>query len=205
MLLYPSDGRRDYEVYADIMHKCLEMGSTQANIMVGSAPAGTAAKHSGVQFGNRLIEEGDQVALLIESNGPSGFYTELGRTVCLGRVHPELEENLELDQKAQKVTSELLKPGADPPTIWEANNEFMRSIGYPEETRIYAHGMGYDMVERPSIMPGETMKIQAHMNIAIHPAVVSDKAKAGVAENYLISEAGENERLHKTAQKIFTI
>ena len=198
-------GRRDREIYADIMHKCLEMGSEQANIMVGSAPAGTAAKTLGVHFGNRVIEEGDQVAVLIESNGPSGFYTEVGRTICLGKVPPELEEQFELAREAQKVTLGMLNPGTDPIVIWDANNEFMRNKGYPEEARIYAHGMGYDMVERPSIMPGETMKIQAGMNIAVHPSVVSDKAFGHVCDNYLVTKTGVKECLHKTPQQIFVV
>ena len=108
-------------------------------------------------------------------------------------------------KKAQKITLEFLKPGANPIDIWNANNEFMRSIGCPEETRIYAHGQGYDMVERPSLNPGETMKIQARMNISPHPAVVSDKAFAPICDNYITSENGELECLHKTPKKIFVI
>jgi len=198
-------GKRDRDVYADVLHKCLELGGEQANLMVGSTPVGTAARHTPLHFGNRMIQEGDQVLILIESNGPSGFYTELGRIICLGKVPSELEEVFALAQKAQKVTLDILKPGADPQTIWDANNEFMRSIGYPEETRIYAHGMGYDMVERPSIMPGETMKIQARMNIAVHPSVGNARVLGNVCENYLVAEKGANECLHKTAQKIFVL
>ncbi len=198
-------GRRDYEVYADIRHKCMEMGSEQQLVMVGSAPAGTMGAMFYEHFGNRTIEEGDQFTILIESNGPSGFYGHVARIICLGKVSKELEEQFELAKQAQKITLDLLRPGADPATIWEANNEFMRSIGYPEETRIYAHGQGYDLVERPSLDPAETMKIQANMNISVHPSVVSDKAFAFVCENYIISESGEKECLHKTPQKIFVI
>ena len=81
----------------------------------------------------------------------------------------------------------------------------MRGIGYPEERRIYAHAQGYDLVERPSLCPGETLKIQARMNIAVHPSVTSSKATAKVCENYLIHENGEKESLHKTPQKIFVV
>lgn len=198
-------GRRDYEIYADVRHKCMEMGSEQQLVMVGSAPAGTKGVMFYEHFGNRVIEEGDQFTLLIESNGPSGFYGHIARIICLGKASPELEEQFELAKKAQKITLDLLKPGADPAAIWDANNEFMRSIGYPEETRIYAHGQGYDLVERPSLDPHETMKIEAGMNISVHPSVVSDKAFAFVCENYIVSESGKRECLHRTPQKIFVI
>lgn len=198
-------GRRDRDVSADIYRKCQELGSEQANMMVGSAPPGAPARNLLLHFGNRMIQEGDQVYVLIETNGASGFFTEIGRTVCLGKVPAELEKNFELSIKAQKITLDLLKPGADPMTIWNANNDFMKSIGFPKETRIYAHGMGYDMVERPSIMPGENMKIKARMNLAVHPAVSSAKAMGQVCDNFLVSETGVPERLHKTAQKVFVI
>jgi Xaa-Pro aminopeptidase len=60
-------------------------------------------------------------------------------------------------------------------------------------------------VERPSFDPNETMKIEAGMNIAVHPSVVSEKAFAFVCENYIVSESGVQECLHKTPQKIFVI
>jgi Xaa-Pro aminopeptidase len=183
----------------------MELGSEQQLIRVGSAPAGTRGVMYYEHFGNRVIEEGDQFTLLIESNGPSGFYGHIARIICLGKISSKLEVQFELAKKAQKVTLDLLKPGADPVAIWDANNDFMRSIGYPEETRIYAHGQGYDLVERPSLNPGETMKIQEHMNISVHPSVVSDKAFAFVCENYIISDTGVKECLHKTPQKIFVI
>lgn len=198
-------GKRDYDVYADVLRKCLQLGSEQANIMIGSAPPGEAARNLLPHFGNRMIQEGDQVYLLVESNGPSGFYTEVGRIICLGKVPSELEEYFWLAQQAQKVTLGLLKPGTAAETLWKANDDFLRGIGFPEETRIYSHGMGYDMVERPSLMPGETMKIQARMTLAVHPTVGSAKAMGNVCETYLVPETGDAECLHKTAQKIFVL
>jgi len=198
-------GMRDCDVYIDIRQKCTELGSQQGIITVGSAPAGTPAINRGLHFCNRMIEYGDQVIFMIETNGPSGLYSEIMRIICIGKIPPELEEQFELAKKAQKLTLDLIKPGADSATIFDAHNEFMRSIGYPEERRIYAHTQGYDLVERPSLNPGETMQIQARMNIAVHPTVMSDKACAKVCENFLIQENGEKECLHKTPQKIFVV
>lgn len=198
-------GRKEYEVHADILHRCNQLGCENANIMVGSEPAGRPSPMIPLHFNNKIIQDGDQVFILIESNGSSGIYAEIGRIICLGKVSPELKVQFELAQRAQKVTLDLLKPGANPVDIWNANNAFLRSVGYPEERRIYAHGMGYDMVERPSLDPGETMKIQARMNIAVHPSVVSPKAFGHVCENFLVKETGAPECLHKTEQKLFVL
>ena len=198
-------GRRDYEVCEDVRHKCMELGGEQTNIMGSSAPPGTPLKMMPVFFCNKVIQEGDQFNLLIESSGTSGLWTEISRMMCLGEVTSELEEHFAMCQEAQKLSLNLLKPGASPGDIWDANNEFMKKRGLTEETRIFAHGMGYDMVERPCIAQEETMKIKARMNLAIHPSVVSEKAAGLVCDNYIISEKGENICLHKTPQKIFEV
>jgi Xaa-Pro aminopeptidase len=198
-------GRRDYEVYADVFHKCLDLGSTQANIMIGSAPHDKAAKHLPKIYGNRRIQQGDQVAVLIEANGPAGLYGEFFRTVCLGKIPPALEEQFEQVKQAQQNIVNMLKPGIEPDDIFDAHNDFLKKIGYTPETRLLGHGQGYDMVERPSMGHGEPMKLQARMNIAVHPTVGSDKAYAQLCDNYIIKETGEAEWLSRIPKKVFVI
>jgi Xaa-Pro aminopeptidase len=198
-------GRRDWEVFADVKHKCLELGSEQQLIIGGSAPPGKRAPLSHSHFGNRVICKGDQFNLLIECNGPSGFYAHLARTVSLGEIPSEVGEKFALAQMAQKESLALLRPGTDPLVIWDGYNEFLKRHGYTEETRIFAHGQGYDLVERPSLNPGETMTIQAQMNISVHPGLGSPGAFANVCENFMVHESGEPECLHQTPQKIFVI
>jgi Xaa-Pro aminopeptidase len=197
-------GRRDFEAFADIVHQCMRTGSEEVNLMVGSAAPGTPIMGAHLHTGNRVMQDGDQVAMLIESNGPSGIYTEIMRTVCIGKVPPELQEQFEAALELQKITLGMLRPGADTQQIWEANNEFLRSRGYAEEKRLLMHGMGYDMVERPCVQPGETLKIEAKMNIAGHATVVSDRAIAAVCENYLVTQKGL-ECLHKTPKQIMVV
>jgi Xaa-Pro aminopeptidase len=198
-------GRRDFEIYADIRHRCMELGSEQAIIMVGSAPYGTAGCINYEHLGNRMIEDGDTFTVLLEPNNASGFYGHLARTICLGKASPELLDHTELVKEAQRITLEHIKPGAGPLEAWDANNQFMRRKGYPEETRLLAHGQGYDLVERPSLNPGETMGIKSKMNMSIHPTVASEKAFAHICDNFMIKEDGTPERLHKTEQKVFVI
>jgi len=49
------------------------------------------------------------------------------------------------------------------------------------------------------------MKIQARMNMAVHPAVVSEKAFGMYCENYLVMDTGGPMCLHQTPQKIYKI
>jgi Xaa-Pro aminopeptidase len=198
-------GRTDNEIYADILRYSRLYGSEESNLAVGSAQPGTATPSGGKgESGTRQIREGDQVTILIETSGPSGYFAEIMRTVCLGKIPSELQEQYEVAQKAQKVSLDLLKPGADPLTIWNAVNQYLRTTGYPEEKRVLSHGIGCDMMERPSVQVGETMKIRAGMSLAAHATVPTEKAFAAVCENHLVTETG-NICLHKTPQIIFQI
>jgi Xaa-Pro aminopeptidase len=198
-------GRRNFEIYADMMHYCLLTGSTTANLMVSSAPASGAAKSGEAFARDRIIKEGDLVQLLIESNGPSGYFTEILVTICLGNIPSILQEHYEFAKEVQRKLLTLLKPRVDSLVIWNTYNELLKKAGYAEEKRIGAHGMGYDMVERPCLQLDETMKIQAGMNIAAHSTVASANATAAVCENYLVKKTGEPECLHKTVQKIISL
>ena len=70
---------------------------------------------------------------------------------------------------------------------------------------MYAHGQGYDLVERPAIREEEPMRLQANMNIAVHPMSGTETVFAWVCDNYLVTESGASECLHKTAKKVFEV
>ncbi len=197
-------GKRDSEIVADIIHKVTDLGSEEQLVMGGSGPIGRRVPMKPRHFQDRMVREGDQFTLMIEVNGPGGMYAEIGRIFCLGKVSSELLDGYELCKEAQKVTLRLLKPGAYPADIWRANNEFLVKNGQPPETRLFAHGQGYDLVERPAIRDDELMKIQARMNVTVHPIIGTNRIWVWVCDNYLVTESGI-ESLHKTPQEIFEV
>jgi Xaa-Pro aminopeptidase len=198
-------GRRDFEIVADIVHKVTDLGSEEQLVIGGSSPFGIPATPQKRHYQNRMVREGDQFTLMIEVNGPGSMYGELGRCFFLGKVPAELYDAHELCKEAQLNTVKLLKPGADPGDIWRANNEFLVNKGQAPETRLYAHGQGYDLVERPCIRDDEPMKLKANMNITVHPTIGNSRLWVSVWDNWLITETGVSERLHKTPQEIFSL
>jgi Xaa-Pro aminopeptidase len=198
-------GRRDFEIIADIIHRVTDLGSEEQLVLGGSGPLGRPVSIQKRHFQNRLIREGDQFSLLIEANGPGGMYAEIGRIFFVGKVPSELADAFEVAKQIQKANLRFLKPGADPSEIWKTHNDLLEKKGFLAETRAYAHGQGYDLVERPLIRDDEPMKLQARMNITVHPTVGSDKVWVWVCDNYLITESGVSECLHKTPQEIFSV
>ncbi len=198
-------GRRDFEIIADIVHKVTDLGSEEQLVIGGSGPVGKPVPMQKRHFQNRMVREGDQFTLMIEVNGPGGMYAEAGRVYFVGKAPSELKEAYDLCKETQKNTLRLLKPGADPGEIWRANNDFLVKHGQLVETRLFAHGQGYDLVERPAIRDDEPMKLKPGMNITVHPIIGSDRVWVWVCDNYLITESGVSDCLHKAPQEIYEI
>ena len=195
-------GMRDMEVVQVARTVSTSLGSEQGWYMAASGPVGTAAVMAPPHQQNRVIREGDQFCMLIENSGPGGYYGEIGRTWVLGKASQEMHDEFAFVLQAQQFTLELLQPDADPADIFARYNAFMRKNGRPEETRLYAHGQGYDMVERPLIRQDETLKVGRNMLFAVHPTYVTARTYSWVCDNYLVDENGKVEPLHKFPQKI---
>jgi len=189
-------GMRDIEVGAIAERVARSHGSEQGVYLVGSAPIGVAAPYGIHHYQGRVIEQGDYVSVLIENSGPGGFYTELGRTFVLGKATEEMHRDMELVLRAQDYTASLLVPGASCAEVWNAYNEFLLQNGRAEEKRLFSHGQGYDLVERPLIRHDESLSLGENMNIACHPAFVSATFFATSCDGYLTGGA-RAKRLHR--------
>ena len=199
-------GMRDFEVYAFAQYQGQLLGS-EAGLFLGSSatPPEPAAFKQRWQMG-RQIRKGDAFMLLIENSGPGGYYTELARPFFFGKAPRELTDQLDLINEAQQHTVKKLKPGASLPDVWHAHNAFMTSRGKPEEERLYCHGQGYDLVERPLLRHDETrMKVGANMYFACHPEIATEKEFMTLCDNFLVKADGTQERLHKFPQKYIEV
>jgi Xaa-Pro aminopeptidase len=143
--------------------------------------------------------------LLIENNGPGGFYTEIARTIVLGKASNELIDGFEAVREAQMHTLGLMKPGVSCRDIAAAHDTHMKQCGLPPELRLYSHGQGYDMVERPLVRADETMVLDAGINLAVHPGYETPSIFAVICDNYLIEANGPGECLHQTEKRIFEV
>jgi Xaa-Pro aminopeptidase len=133
------------------------------------------------------------------------MYTEIARTMVFGKATNELLDGFESVKEAQAHTLSLIKPGVPAREIAAAHDAFMAKRGIGPEKRLYAHGQGYDLVERPLIREDETMTIQAGMNLAVHPGYETPSQWAVICDNYLVGADGPGECLHKTPKKIFEL
>jgi Xaa-Pro aminopeptidase len=198
-------GMRDCDLGALAQYEGQLLGSEQGIFRGSSEPLGRPAILRGRHFQDRVLQKGDYISLLIENNGHGGYYTELARTMVLGRASSELRDAFAVVCEAQKYTVSKLKPGAACADIYAAHNTFMQSRGAPPEQRLYGHSQGYDMVERPLLRNDETIPIAANMCVAVHPGFFTKTNFVFICDNFLIRADGTVEHMHKAEQKIYEV
>lgn len=198
-------GMRDWEVSARARYVGYNIGSEQGLTIGSSKPMGKASTFAPLTMQGRELRKGDHLSFLVELNGPGGQYTELARTFVLGKPSNELVDAFEMMKTAQAETVKRLTPGTPCAEVFAAHNAFMESHKLPKEARLYAHGQGYDMVERPLIRHDETMSVEKNMNFAVHPGYVTDSVFGVVCDNFFLGDDGSIERLHKAPQALIEI
>ena len=179
------------------------LGSDQAIFLGLSARLGKPSRFAGRYFQGRTLAQGDHFSLLIAVNGPGGLYLELARTVTFAAARDAVLAGFAVVKAAQDHTLALIRPGAHPAQIAAAYDGWMVARGLPPETRLYAHGQGLDMVERPLIRADETIALQAGMFLAVHPGFDDGVVFAVICDNYMVQEGGVGGCLHRTAKQVF--
>ena len=198
-------GLRDIDVTSIAQRKGQMLGSEQGIFLGGSAPVGMRSPFVPRYMQGRRLEKGDHLSLLIEINGPGGFYTEIARTVVLGKASSELKDAFAAVKAAQDYSLSIMKPGTAVREIFARHNAYMTGKDMPAETRLYAHGQGYDMVERPLIRQDDNMTLQEGMCLAVHPGYETPSLFAVICDNYMIETSGPGQCLHQTEKKLFEI
>jgi Xaa-Pro aminopeptidase len=198
-------GMRDTEVTALAQYEGRVLGSEQGLFLGSSAPLGARSDFIDRHQQGRTLKLGEHFSLLIENNGPGGFYTEIARTIVLGKTSNEVIDGFETVKEAQAHTLARIKPGASCQEIAAAHDEFMRARGLPPELRLYCNGQGYDLVERPLMRFDETMTLEENMNLAVHPGYQTASLFAVICDNYLIGRDGPSECPHRTEKKVFEV
>ena len=199
-------GMREIDITALARSASLGLGGAGGVILAGSAPQGQFAPFKLPNSQTRVVEAGDYVSLLIENAGPSGHFTEIARNIVFGKALPVLLEPSSEAHALQTSILRSMRPGAACADVYAEHNRQRLAAGHPAETRIFAHGQGYNLVERPLIRQDEPMALLAGMNLAVHPTLADGHSCFAVmCDNFVLGEDGSMARLHRTEQKVFEI
>jgi Xaa-Pro aminopeptidase len=197
-------GMRERDVMAIVQQEATQLGSDQGVIITGSAKIGQPGMMRFPYYQERIIDAGDYMSVLIEVSGRSGYYCELGRIVSFGPAPDILTHGVAQSLAMQDAVLAAMRPGVAASDLAALHDENLRKRNLPPERRLFSHGQGYDLVERPLIRSDETMRIEAGMNFACHPAIVRPDLFCFVCDNHFVTDTGSTP-VHATEQKVFEV
>jgi len=186
-------GKTIFEIQSEIRIAQILEGSEEQQLGIIFDQPG-ASKLSQLSWGNtyvrRTIQERDVVNLLMESSAAGGYWYDLRRFFCFGRVPNELQEAMEIAKEARSIMEQNCKPGMLPGDVLAASDDFLAGKGCPVEHRVGGHGQGLDLVERPVFHRDEPARLEAGMVVSLHPTAETKHALACLADTYVITDTG---------------
>lgn len=186
-------GRTAAEVLEEIRHAQVLAGSEeqQLSITFGPPEEPPLSQHNwGNTHVRRRLRDGDIVNLLIESSAAGGYFYDLRRFLCIGRVPTGLQRAHAVALKARAVMAEHLKPGVTPAVALEAGDRLLAGEGFPPEHRMAGHGQGLDIGERPVLRRDEPAVLQEGMVVAVHPTARTGELAVCISDTYVITPSG---------------
>ena len=126
---------------------------------------------------NVILKDGDIVGIDVGMEYPSehGLYTDMARTVAVGKIAKEAQELIEVTQKSFYKGLKAIKDGAHIGDIGEAVQSYVELHGFGVVRSYCGHGVGYKIHEEPKIpnygKKGTGEQLKAGMVIAIEPMV----------------------------------
>jgi Xaa-Pro aminopeptidase len=119
------------------------------------------------------LQMGDRVFLLIETNGPGGHYSALGRYCILGEPSEEMKKYWDMAVKAQKNAARMMKPGVCVREISDENYKYItEACGFQTNHQNYLHSLGFQYGEQPYLnAPSERTPLRAGMHYIAHPVI----------------------------------
>lgn len=195
-------GRNERDVARDIVQLADDLDCPITNVMIGSHPT-----HPGLNpylYNHKIIEKTDKVILLIELATAGGIWGEVGRIFSFGDPGDDFRKIEKDSLYLQDLIAESCKPGVYASDIYNLLNKNLEKMGYGLEKRIFAHGQGYDIVDRPIFIAEETMILEENMFLAIHPACGNEKGFIFNCDNFVVKTDGAK-MLNKTPRGLIIL
>ena len=199
-------GVTEYEVAAEIEQYARARGAEAHFTLLGSGKF--KLDNSMLSFpppppSSRQIEFGDSVSMEI-SPRYEGYWTQLVRTVNVGRANSDLEKIHRICCNAIKKGLEEFKPGKTIKDVVLAMKVYVIGTGYLLAPPL-GHISGIDLLEGRVAQQNE-MVLEPGMSVILHPTVSTPDNKSNFfwGETYLVTHDGY-ERLHRTGDELLTL
>jgi Xaa-Pro aminopeptidase len=120
---------------------------------------------------NRRIKKGDLVTFDFGAEA-NGYFSDITRTICVGRPSSKQREIHELVMSAQAAAIRTIRPGAPCKVVDEAARGTIKKAGHAKHFgHSTGHGVGLMVHEGPSLSPSSNALVEQGMVFTVEPGV----------------------------------
>ena len=206
-------GRSVREIVNEITHMITTLGSGVGPIhtfMIEFGPQdGPSARCDMLPYPGYVLKKGDRGMVLLETNGPGGHVTAIGRYFTLGEPIREFQDTIDMTIKTQNFATAMLRPGVSLAEIARETRKFVEGNGFETNDQCFMHSLGYFYYEQCGINDiSEHEPLRKNMFQHAHPVI--KRRFPGAVDNQFILDAflvGEEGgiRTNNIPQKLFVI
>jgi Xaa-Pro aminopeptidase len=150
---------------------------------------------------DRVMESGD--VLIIDTGSTfDGYYSDFDRNFAIGPPSEAARRAHDAVWRATEAGIAAVRPGARVSEVWREMMAVMEAAGSQgNQVGRMGHGLGLQLTEPPSLMPGDDTEIVPGMVLTVEPGMAYAPGKMIVHEENLIVTGDGNELLTQRAPR----
>lgn len=187
---YIKAGDSERQAFAKFKIDLLQKGADDVPYLVGSSGPGGFEDVIN-RPSDRLIAEGDM--LLLDTGALyDGYSCDFDRNFAFGHASDTAKSAYDLAWRATEAGLQAARPGLTTTALWAAMAQVLEEGGCSgHQIGRMGHGLGMQVTEWPSLMPGDDTVIQAGMVLTLEPGLAFGDGKMMLhEENIVIREDG---------------
>jgi Xaa-Pro aminopeptidase len=181
------------EVFRGFQGLCLQEGADWVPYLAGGAgPQGYADVISPAT--PRPLAQGD-ILMLDTGLACDGYFCDFDRNFAIGPAAPGMMAAHSRLIDAGGAAMEIARPGATAADLFHAMDRVLTSGAGGSEAGRYGHGLGMQLTEWPSLIPGDHTVLEAGMVLTLEPGLDTGGGKMLVHEENIVIRATGPEAL----------
>jgi Xaa-Pro aminopeptidase len=182
-------GKTERQVGAVLSSELILNGAEMQAFQVLAAGTNTCSTHH--RAGDYTLASGDIMRTDFGGIFPGGYYSDLARTICIGRSSAQQEDLYKILWEEHERLIAMMRPGVPCEELYVTHKREWEKRGWAMVRPHIGHSLGIGLHEHPLFMQGEKAVLEPNMCMAIEPNYMLPGVEKYHAEDLvLITEQG---------------
>ena len=186
-------GETEREIFRKFRIDILSNGADEVPYLVGGSGVNGPEEVIGMPS-DRILGEGD--VLMMDTGAVfDGYYSDFDRNFAFGPVSEAVKSAYRKVYNATEAGLRKVRPGMKAEELWREMAKVLELDDGSGSVGRLGHGLGMQLTEWPSHMPGDKTALEEGMVITLEPSLTFDEKKIMVLEENIVVRDGPAELL----------